>query len=259
MAGVAVAILLGGEVVAKLLLDGRGDYAACLRTEKKGSVQADRLRSVRLRGQGLPSTLLVASMQTSRGRRLIRRHRIETYGVHHLDFVHPACRAVGGCADSEIGRMYVAESDPPEHVDSLTGGRCVCPRLSMLAASGSSPELPDVCRLAHAVRSTVLSVANGLAIPRNGNPALPLKLRICVFARLDQSMDSHSRLVVPEGSLENLAMYHKHRRQYANRKGARRRGGNVRAPSRGRASTNFGRCGRIVRRQFVVTSAPERT
>jgi 2-polyprenyl-6-methoxyphenol hydroxylase-like FAD-dependent oxidoreductase len=133
LAGACAASVLGRKGIRVVLIDAREAFPACFRAEKIEPDQAELFRKFGLLEGLLPYTGRVREVLSARNAYVLRRRRVEQYGIFYQDMVNGVRRQLPPAVTWKIGRVQAIDPGADASSVILADGDRIDVRLVVLA------------------------------------------------------------------------------------------------------------------------------
>ena len=153
VAGSAAATLLARQGFKVTLVDRFQTYPSCFKAEKIEPDQAELYRKFELLPALLPHTACIPEIWRAQEGRVIRRVRLEQYGIFYHDMVNALRGTIPSSVNFIVGRVENVETTEDMQTVTLASGQVLTARLVVLS-SGTGTDMANRLELKkHMVRS----------------------------------------------------------------------------------------------------------
>lgn len=172
LAGSCAASVLSRQGLRVVLIDPRETFPACFRAEKIEPDQAELFRKFGLLDGLLPYTSRIHEIVSARNTYVLRKRRIEQYGIFYQDMVNGVRKQMP--ASVTWKRARVQRINPDAHLPTVTlmGGETISARLVVLACGGGGPLL-EALGIHRRIISEQHSLSIGFNIVPDGGQSFP--------------------------------------------------------------------------------------
>ncbi len=170
LAGAAAATVLARRGLSVTVVDPNAEFPPLFRAEKIEPSQAALLRSLGLFDGVEPATRLIEEIVHGRSGRIVRRRKIEQFGIAYCDIVNRVRAQMPPAVAFRRARVESIGADAQRPSVVLADGTRIECRL-VVVASGMSAELTDRLGLARTMVKDELSLAFGFMLERTDGQA----------------------------------------------------------------------------------------